>query len=254
MKKRFFYEMPEDLRHKAVDLSRLAFYLSGYAWDRETILQVCAWCRSRGLAILGGEVHYFPPSTGRQGVYPGGWSSERQVDEKWQHYIERSYQESCAYLKAYPVGEEVDFLFEPIVIDETGYQHLKQPGEEEPEDEIYWASITERDRKIENRVSELNSMLMTVKDQIEQYLEDKIDTEKLIERTLRYPNCPEPIDDITYAEKLRADLIDYALGVILSLHSEESEQSQTDREDLEQLLRYLNGEEPFCGETIYAFN
>lgn len=247
MNKSIFYQMPEELRCKATELSQLRFYLSGYAWDRENVLTVFEWARQRGLAILGGDV--YPPLQNPEDIYyPGFWMERSNIQEDWDLFVELSYQNAVSFVQNTPYLAQSGLIIEPSIVDEQDYLHLDTSFQRSPTNVSYWNSRNESDLNIERKVTELNDVLLNLRNTIRRHFNGHMPFFNIIEIAKAINFVPETDQNMVYAERLRRELLEYALGTLLGLTSEGTEDHK--KQTLEHLLRYLNGEEPFLGEKI----
>ena len=238
MLKSHFYNLPEGLRCRAVSLAQFWWYRSpdAVAWHKEEMLTLLEWCLTYQWAVLGGDVWLLPPSAEAR---PDSWSVEMQ-NESWQMFVSRSIEVARAFVQEYPCKEGTAALFEPVVIDEAGFAHLQQG------DELFWQKVAQLEENLARRVEQLQGHLALIRDLVAAGLAGQIEHERLRKALYELPYNPDPNIHLTRAERLRRDLLEYAIGWLMRV----SEGFSPAHSEWAQLYGYLTGTEPFEGEYL----
>lgn len=241
--------MPEELRCKAIDLTVQWLAEWGYAWDKETILQVFEWCRQKELVVLGADVHDQFPDPDERIYYPGFWVDYANMQKDWNRMVEHSYQEAVDFIQNTPYLAQPGLIIEPTITTELDFHIFHSDEVDFKARELYKAKRNEAEEQVVIRLKEITKQLLHLREVTSRCLDGQMSFEQLIDviRTMNY--IAEADQSLVYAERLRRDLLEYALGTLLGLTSDSSEEQRM--ATLEQILRYLNGEEPFLGEKIW---
>jgi Immunity protein 40 len=106
--------LPEIYESKKMDLSSLG--ISGFAWDRESILKFLSDESTTDFVVLGGNV-YLVESGAYKPANANWYVTHRGPTEAFKHYAERARARAKTYIEGYPKGPP-DVVFSPVITSE----------------------------------------------------------------------------------------------------------------------------------------
>lgn len=246
-----FKILPEKLRQAGKPLHPFGWHQHG--WDRNYIFSVLQWCQANRLAVLGCEVVFFSRVKRNESFsQPHGPSdvhdTAKDASESWEQFVMRSHQEAVRFISNYKEPTFYTVIYVPTVIREECYRVLIRTvegsglGLETPLN-LPGAPL---------EPSQLSLVLADLRDTLVNYLEGQNDIDSLIHwaAPCSYYSQSDLVSD---KDRVRADLIDYAFGVIFRLSSQPSSDMHSLEQELRQIVRYINAELPFNGELVSLF-